>query len=289
MDISVIVVNYNTKQLTSACIESIFQNTQGVDFEVILIDNKSEDGSRELFENDNRITYIWSFENLGFGRANNVGMLLAHGKYIFLLNSDTLVLNNALKSFYDYAENDGALSIYGTWLKNKNGGITHSYGFFFHFRDFLSNVFGYHILRKNGKKEIFSSSVISVDYITGADLFFEKKIVQQYGGFDYRYFMYCEENDWERRMATHSIERKIIGGPCIMHLQGGSQNNTAISIKKRICIFNSMCVYACNFLPYYQYFFYRCMFLFVQGLSIWFKSYTIREKLYYLRYLLIKK
>ena len=106
MDVSVIIVNYNTKKLTKNCIDSIFQNTKDVKFEVILVDNASTDGSKEFFEQDNRIKYIYSTTNLGFGKANNLGYKEASGKYLFLLNSDTLLLNNAIDLFYVIAEKD---------------------------------------------------------------------------------------------------------------------------------------------------------------------------------------
>src|SRR3712207_2177399 len=104
MDVSIIIVNYNTCQLISNCIDTIFQNTDGISFEIIVIDNASCDASKSKFENDARINYVYSYENMGFGRANNVGMMLAKGEYIFLLNSDTLLINNAIKFFYDYAK-----------------------------------------------------------------------------------------------------------------------------------------------------------------------------------------
>ncbi|GHT72706.1 hypothetical protein FACS189456_1970 [Bacteroidia bacterium] len=88
MDVSIIIVNYNTKQLTANCIDSVFHKTEGINFEVILVDNASTDGSKEHFRNDPRIQFIESDENLGFGRANNLGAKYAKGKYLFLLNSD---------------------------------------------------------------------------------------------------------------------------------------------------------------------------------------------------------
>lgn len=120
MDVSIIIVNYNTRQLTSNCIESIFKYTNGVSFEVILVDNASTDGSIDFFTNDERIIFISSKENLGFGRANNLGYKVAKGRYIFLLNSDTLLLNNAIKIFCDTMSNvDGNIACIGTLLRDK--------------------------------------------------------------------------------------------------------------------------------------------------------------------------
>ena len=132
MDVSIIIVNYNTKELTAACINSIFQYTEGVEFEVILVDNASTDSSKAVFSQDPRVRYIYSDRNLGFGRANNLGIREATGRYLFFLNSDTILLNNAVKYFFDFCEKNpehkiGAL---GAVLKDRNLRNIHSYGRF---------------------------------------------------------------------------------------------------------------------------------------------------------------
>ena len=96
MDVSIIIVNFKTFLLTKNCIESIIAKTFGVEYEIILVDNASSDGSQEFFANDARIKFIEAGRNLGFGKANNLGVQQAKGDYIFFLNSDTLLLNNAI-------------------------------------------------------------------------------------------------------------------------------------------------------------------------------------------------
>ena len=118
MDVSVIIVNYNTIELTLNCINSIFTHTLGIDFEVIVVDNNSDDGSGEILRLDKRIVFIQNLANEGFGSANNTGYQYAKGKYLFLLNSDTILLNNAIKLFYDYAEQHLSSCVYGTMLLN---------------------------------------------------------------------------------------------------------------------------------------------------------------------------
>lgn len=83
MDVSIIIVNYNTKQLTCQCIDSIYEKTNGVSFEIIVVDNNSTDGSQELLSHDNRIVFIEAGENLGFGKANNLGIKKSLGRYLF--------------------------------------------------------------------------------------------------------------------------------------------------------------------------------------------------------------
>ena len=141
MDVSIIIVNYNTKELTAACINSIFQYTEGVEFEVILVDNASTDGSREFFRKDTRIILIESEINLGFGRANNLGYEYSHGKYVFLLNSDTYLLNNAVKIFYDrMSVLPQTVACLGCMLSGPDGRYSHSYGDYLRWRNAWQSV-----------------------------------------------------------------------------------------------------------------------------------------------------
>ena len=91
MDVSVIIVTYNTCEMTINCINSVIQKTENLDYEIILVDNASQDESYSTFSQDARIRYIYSEKNLGFGKANNLGAKFAKGRYLFLLNSDTLL------------------------------------------------------------------------------------------------------------------------------------------------------------------------------------------------------
>ena len=130
MDVSIIIVNYNTLGLTSDCIESIVDKTSDLEYEIILVDNASTDSSKAVFPQDPRVRYIYSDRNLGFGRANNLGIREATGRYLFFLNSDTILLNNAVKYFFDFCEKNpehkiGAL---GAVLKDRNLRNIHSYG-----------------------------------------------------------------------------------------------------------------------------------------------------------------
>ena len=97
MDVSIIIVNYNTCELTRNCLKSVFEQTKNIDFEVIVSDNGSKDGSVEMIKKE--FPYVILIENnanLGFGAANNRGLKIAKGKYIFYLNCDTILLNNAV-------------------------------------------------------------------------------------------------------------------------------------------------------------------------------------------------
>lgn len=219
MDVSIIIVNYNTKQLTSNCIKSVIEKTQGLSYEIILVDNASNDGSKELFEDDSRITtYIYSDKNGGFGYGNNLGMKIAKGQYFLLLNSDTLLVNNAVKDFYDYAESQSQKQVYGCYLLNAEGQYGCSSFFFpaFTIKDFLKRFLNKY------PKENLNLCVKNVEAISGADMFFHREIYDTIGGFDEHIFLYGEEGEWQYRMLKAGYPCCIIPQPQIVHLEGQS-------------------------------------------------------------------
>ena len=231
MDISVIIVNYNTKLLLADCLATVFEKTKGVTFEVIVVDNASTDSSEEYIkERYPSVKWINSGENLGFGRANNLGVKYAKGKYLFLLNSDTLLLNNAIHIFFDYAEShqQEKIGTLGSWLLDKNEKPNNSFGFFPCAKNEICYLLGKY---KLPTKEDTTTEK-EVDYIIGADLFIEKRIFDELDGFDKNIFMYYEETDLQYRLALRGLSRKIIPGPHIIHLEGGSFENKGLSLKR---------------------------------------------------------
>lgn len=229
MDVSIIIINYNTKQLTSNCISSIVEKTEGISYEIILVDNASTDGSKEVFIRDKRITYIYSERNGGFGYGNNLGMKVAKGSYFLLLNSDTLLVNNAVKEFYDFAESHPPKKVYGCYLQNANGQYCCSSFFFpaFTIKDFLKRFWG------KQKKEFLDFQIRNVEAVSGADMFFHREIYDRIGGFDEQIFLYGEEGEWEYRMLKAGYPCCIIPQPQIIHLEGQSMemSPTKMAIK----------------------------------------------------------
>ena len=218
MDVSIIIVNYNTKKLTSDCITSIVEKTQGISYEIILVDTASIDGSKDLFEKDARITYIYSEKNGGFGYGNNLGMKIAKGRYFLLLNSDTLLVNNAVKEFYDFAETQIRKQVYGCYLQNAEKKYSCSYFFFpaFTIKDFFKRSFG-----KQQNTDV-DFQIKNVEAISGADMFFPRKIYEEIGGFDENIFLYGEEGEWQYRMKKAGYPCCLIPQPEIVHLEGQS-------------------------------------------------------------------
>lgn len=234
MDVSIIIVNYNTKELTINCLKSIYENTKGISFEVIVSDNGSTDGSIEQIKQAfPQVILLENNENLGFGAANNKGLEIAKGKYIFYLNSDTILLNNAVKILFDFwenSDNNSEIGALGTNLINKDREIIHSYGYFPTtlqlIRDRIRRPLAmtarmilkkYRVPKRNNL--FFNAMFGDVDYITGADLFVKN---DKNAFFDERYFMYTEEVDLQYKLKEKGLRRIIIDGPLIIHLEGAS-------------------------------------------------------------------
>lgn len=217
LDVSIIIVNYNTLKVTQDCLDSIFEKTAGIQFEVILVDNASTDGSREVLSKDPRLTYIYNKVNGGFGYANNRGMEVAKGKYFFLLNSDTLLVNNAVKEFYDYAEAHDPKTIYGCYLQGPDGSYR---GSFHYFPAFTIKAFLHRLIHRQNYVPDYKNH--EVECICGADMFVPRIAYEDCGGFDENIFLYGEEGEWQYRMARKGYRRFILHEPKIIHLEGKS-------------------------------------------------------------------
>lgn len=226
MEVTIIIVNYNTCKMTSECIESVIEKTKGLEYEIILVDNASTDGSKEFFEQDTRIKYIYLSENVGFGRANNFGFSYSSGDYIFLLNSDTILVNNAIKILYDFINSKPEVSICGGQLLTKEGLPTHSYSLFLPSVHSELDIFLNNLISKSVKfyYSHFSSNLkcFRVGYITGADMMMKRKDIESLGMFDERFFMYFEESELSFRYKKAKREIAFCPDAEIIHLQGAS-------------------------------------------------------------------
>ena len=254
MQISVIIVNYNTEQLTLDCLKSIYEHTIEVDFEIIIVDNASSDNSVEAIKASYPLVkVIESNKNLGFGRANNLGAKYAQGEYLFLLNSDTLLIENTLSVLYTFmkdreSENIGAC---GVSLLNGQQQKTISAGHFPSLLQEFSDI-GFRHLYKNYYNNNLSlafsipkdEDVKEVDYICGADIFI-KELFNELKGFDEDYFMYFEETDLFFRLKSKGYSSVILTNHHLIHLEGGStvQKETKWSLKKYQMLMNSKILY----------------------------------------------
>ena len=234
MDISIILVNYKTKDLTINAIKSVFEKTQGIDFEIFVVDNNSQDGSIEAIEKEfPNINIIKNTVNAGFGAANNIAIKQANGKYILCLNTDTLLINNAIKIMYDFMEKEENqnVAVCGSVLFNKDLTLGICGGNFPNVTEIfwkvgLRNIFKRKYLKY--KLTLTADQIgdqSNIDYVTGADIFFRKSVLDEVGLFDENFFMYFEETDLCKRIRDNGYDIKIIKDAKIIHLEGQSNNN----------------------------------------------------------------
>ncbi len=234
MDVSIIIINYNTPQLVKQCVDSIFLHTANVDFEVIVVDNNSTDDSASILANDDRYTFVQSRQNLGFGKANNLGYKYTSGKYVFLLNSDTILLNNAIELFYNAMEKlPQNIACIGCKMIDAEGKPIKSIGIWQELtikRILKSSLLSYfpfskpmYVFAQNNYGLLDSENpFIKVDIVIGADLFIRRTVINELGLFDPRFFMYTEESDMQRTYLMNGFYSGIIVGPKIVHLVGKS-------------------------------------------------------------------
>lgn len=230
MDVSIIIVNYNTKALIKKSLQSVFEKTKEICFEVIVVDNASHDGSQQMLKEEfPDVILVESCENLGFGKANNLGAKYACGKYLFLLNPDTILLNNAVKILSDFLNNNLNIGICGGNLYYKDEQPALSYSMFFPSIMWELNIlFSCKIERLiYGKNAQFNhtNNAREVAYITGADLMIRTDLFCQLNGFDKNFFMYFEETELTYRVKNAGYKVYNVPQAQIIHLEGQTLSN----------------------------------------------------------------
>jgi N-acetylglucosaminyl-diphospho-decaprenol L-rhamnosyltransferase len=225
--ISIIILNWNTRDLLAQCLDSIEQHKDTLQLEIIVVDNASTDGSQAMLkENYPQIRLITNNQNVGFAKGNNQAMQLAQGDYFLLWNSDTFATPGAIQSLLALAEKEPRAAIVGAQLWNADKSFQASYSPFPNqWREFLiltgmgRRLLG-HAYPSLGPDEEKGPQI--VDYVEGACLLVRRQAFQDVGGFDEGYFMYAEEVDWCYTMAKHGWQVWYQPEARVIHLGGAS-------------------------------------------------------------------
>lgn len=236
LDLSIVIVSYNTKKITQDCLESINRSLTGtkIKYEIVLVDNDSHDGSPQLLEtmsqdSRNCLVYKQIGKNLGYGKGNNLGVKIAKGEYILLLNSDTVVLNRSIEKLYNfYVENEKQVHFLGAKLLNRDLTPQSSACRFFT----LPVVFATLLLKGDywGLTRSSPNKFCQVDWISGACIMTTKKHYQRLGGFDKNIFMYMEEVDLLYRAKKLGLNTYFYPKSQIIHLGSASSNGKTFPI-----------------------------------------------------------
>ena len=244
MDLSIIIVSFNTKDLLVSCIKSILDYTKGERFEIIVVDNGSKDGSAEAAKRLG-VRVIENNNNPGFATANNQGFKVSNGKYILFLNSDTIIHDNVLGEMTAWMKLNSKAGATTCALKNKDGSMQATGGYFptllsvfswmtiqdLPFIDSIIKPFHpYHTKSLFFKGDSFYKSEKELDWVTGAYLMSRRDVLEQTGGWDEKFFMYVEEVDLCYRIKKLGYKIRYLPKWSITHLGGASSKGSELSL-----------------------------------------------------------
>jgi GT2 family glycosyltransferase len=204
IDVSIIIVNWNTRDILRDCLSSVFKQTKGIEFEVILVDNASTDGSAEMVRVEfPKVILIVNSTNRGFAVANNQGLGIAEGRYVLLLNSDTIVISDALTKVVAFADAHPQVAVVGCRILNSDGTLQQTCFMFPSVLNMLlSTTYLYKLFPRSrffGREQMTwwnRDNTMEVDVVTGCFMLVRREAIDQIGLLDEQFFMYAEETDW---------------------------------------------------------------------------------------------
>lgn len=225
--VSIIIVNYNSSKLINDCIATVISHTMQTVYEIIIVDNSTENLKEVItYSSLPNVKLIQMNENVGFGLANNAGSEVAAGKYLFFLNPDTLLVNDAISILVEFMDAHLECGVCGGNLYDVGMSPTISFrrtapGVFFELNELL-HLIPEKLLYGKSRNFNYHPYPVKVSHISGADLMIRKELFEELQGFSKDFFMYYEETDLCKRVigkgkAVYSVpEAKII------HLEGGT-------------------------------------------------------------------
>jgi len=244
VDLSIIIVTWNTKELTLNCIDSIYMNTpsKNFNFEIILVDNASEDETvEEVKTKFAEVRIIVNPENMGFAKANNIGIANAKSSVVLLLNSDTLVKNDAIYQVFEYLKKQGSdIAAVSCKLLNLDGSLQINCRQFYT----LGNI----VKRAIAKIAIVSperirwkwsidywkhDSIQSVEWVHMAFLMIRRPVFDQIGLLDERFYFYGEDMEFCYRLHLNSYKIHFFNKAHIYHKGGASAENRFTDVNKK--------------------------------------------------------
>jgi GT2 family glycosyltransferase len=234
IDLSVIIVNWNTSGLLYNCLDSLKKGVHKYSMEVFVVDNGSTDGSQNMVKKHfSQVILIENLTNAGFARANNQALNKARGRYCLLLNSDTVVRDNSLDGLIDLMESDKRIGMAGLQLLNKDDTFQNSIA---NTPTLLTELTNKSLLRrlfpkKYPGKEYRPSEPVEVESLVGACFMVRADTIKDVGLLDEDYFFFLEETDWCVRARKKSWKVMFHPDLFIYHLQGGSAEKVPVQAR----------------------------------------------------------
>lgn len=235
IDVSIVIVNWNTRDITRDCLKSIYAAAGDVSFEIILVDNHSSDDSAAMVAAEfPRVLLIRNAANVGFATANNQGMAVSRGRYVLLLNSDTVVLDGAVAKAVAFADAHPQAGMVGCQTRCPNGDIQYNCYLFPSLLNLALSLTKLQIAFWH--RSFFGryrlgwwdyQSVREVDGVAGCFMLARKTAIEQVGPMAEEYFMYSEDTDWCWRFHRAGWKVLYTPDPVIIHLGGCSSSQAA--------------------------------------------------------------
>ncbi len=236
MDLSVVIVNWNTRDLLYDCLNSLEDACSSLSFEVLVVDNHSSDGSADMVRNSfPTFQLIPSGGNLGFTKGNNLAFERCRGDFVLLLNPDTVSPAGSLSKLVHWAQNRKNLGAVSPLLTDGAGHPAITCGFFpkahFHWLGFLDPLRMLPGRWLQSRVSIIPShddTSCTVDYVTGACFLMPHGVLKSIGPLDERFFMYFEETDWCWRARQAGLDIWYCHEAEVMHLEGKAAEKASI-------------------------------------------------------------
>ena len=239
--VSVVIVTYNSQYVIKENLEGLLENSVS---EVFVIDNSSNDRTVEIVKNFPNVTLVENKENIGFGRANNIGARKSSLDYILFLNPDTIVEKGSIADLANYLDQNISVAAIGPALSDENGKIQPE-------RASLPTLLTEILVLTNLHKLSFfrrfvyaiatPETIVQVDHLMGAALMIRREVFDEVGGFDEKFFLWFEETDLLKRVKDK--EHKIVYYPKSKVVHIGSQSSKLINSVKRQHIWNRSLLY----------------------------------------------
>ncbi|MBV6479464.1 MAG: N-acetylglucosaminyl-diphospho-decaprenol L-rhamnosyltransferase [Ignavibacteria bacterium] len=227
MDVSIIIVNYNTLSHIKKCIKSIIDFSELLKIEIIIVDNASvEKGIKELGGLFPEVKIIYNDNNNGFGSGCNIGVKQSSGKYCLIVNPDIEFRSNILKGMVDYMERDKECGAIGVVLEDESGNMIYTYNKFpGYFWEYIQAIgFGSNLIIKRLNKKLLNSKneAVEVDWLIGAFILIKRSIYEKINGFDENFFLYYEDVDIQLRIKKAGYKIKCLKDYRVMHFERSS-------------------------------------------------------------------
>ncbi len=237
MDLSIAVISYNTRDLLLACLQSVQDRTTGVDYEVIVVDNASHDGSVDAVRTRfPHVTVIANAENSGFAKACNQAAVVSSGRYLLLLNSDTVMQQGTLRTMVSCLDQHLDIGAVSCLQRDEQGRVVQSCFPFPSIRDHVryAETLPTVVRRLVGAPSSMDCTRSQdVEWANGACLMIRKALFDRLGGLDERFFMYFEDVDLCRRVQQLGYRVRHVAEGEVVHLLGGSSRANRHGLNKQ--------------------------------------------------------